>query len=489
MGRSLPTQRRQGLCPLAPARLLVLTLAVLLSLASLPGPSFAASPATPAQAGPKARPVPADNPLSTSGPALLRPNLTSSLQCHGDVAGSPLTPVLLLHGTGSTPAESWGPVYLPQLESMGRPVCTVQLPDRGTTDMQVSTEVVVAGIRAVAARRHGRIDVVGHSQGATLGVTALKFWPDLPGLVEDYVGLAPTLTVGSTGEAMCQQSCSAPFQQRRARSRYFAGVTSHPLPPGPSYTTIATLTDEVATPEPQASHLDGAQNVVLQERCPAKAVDHFGLVTDGTVFALVLDGLTHPGPVQPARVPTSACLDTFPPGTDPVAVAPLVATAVANDLAANGSAKKLTAEPPVRCYVLASCADVNDRGRLLRRAVVLGDRLRLDVQAPGQLTVTAVRPDGTTAARGTTLSVGAATVPVPVLAAGRYRLRLATTTGYYRAAGVEAELALSVSGAGSPAAGTAAGSGALASTGGLPLAGVGLLLLAATALLRRRGRA
>ncbi len=338
------------LLPLLPA-LLVLALA---------GPAAAADD--------PARPVPGSNALVTSGPALLGTGLLDTLRCTGDVAGSPLTPVLLLHGTGSTGEESWGPVYLPQLTAGGRPACTVDLPARATGDMQVSSEVVVAAVREVARLRGGRVDVVGHSQGATLAVTALKYWPDLPGLVEDYVGLAPTFNVGVTGEAMCARPCSAPFQQRRAGSAYFAGVRSHPLPAGPSYTTIATLTDEIATPEPEASRLEGARNVVLQERCPAKVVDHFGLVTDGTVFALVLDGLSHAGPVEPARVPDAACLDALPPGSDPAAVAPLVAQAVANDLAANGSSEKLDAEPPVRCYVSAGCADVDDRGRLLRSA-------------------------------------------------------------------------------------------------------------------------
>ncbi|MCW2777329.1 MAG: putative lipase [Frankiales bacterium] len=456
-------------------RLLLLPLLSVLALL-VPAASAAVSSSS------EARPFPAGNALSSSGPALLRPALTSSLRCSGDVAGSPLTPVLLLHGTGSTPEESWGPVYVPQLRATGRPVCTVQLPARATTDMQVSTEVVVAAVRAVAARRHGRIDVVGHSQGATLGVTALKFWPDLPGLVEDYVGLAPTFNVGATGEAMCQRPCSAPFQQRRAGSRYFAGIRSHALPPGPSYTTIATLTDEIATPEPSASHLDGATNVVLQERCPAKAVDHFGLVTDGTVFALVLDGLTHPGPVDPARVPITACLDALPPGSDPVTIAPLVATAVANDLAANQASEKLSEEPPVRCYTQATCTDVADRGRLLASARVSGRRLLLDAQAPGRLTVTALRPDGTIAStRSVALAVGPASLALP---AGASRLRLTTTTPFYRRAGLEQTLALATT---APAA--AAPGPQLPTTGGLPFGLAGLVAAVAAVLARRRSAA
>ncbi|MBC7372399.1 MAG: alpha/beta hydrolase, partial [Frankiales bacterium] len=373
----------------------------------------------------------AGNPLSSSGPRLRGPDLLASLSCAGDVAGSPLTPVLLLHGTGSTPQETWGPVYLPQLAAQGRPACTVQLPNRATGDMQVSSEVVVAAIREVSRRRGGRISVVGHSQGATLAVTALKFWPDLPGLVEDYIGLAPTLQPGISGDAQCLRPCSAPFQQRSASSVYFAAVLAHPLPAGPSYTTIATRYDEIAAPAPQASRLDGAANVVVQDPCPGKIVEHFGLVTDGTVFSLVLDGLTHPGPVDTSRLPVADCLLALPAGSDPATVAPLVVEAVTNDLAANAASEKLSEEPPVRCYVRADCADVVDRGRILTAATLLPQGVRLTAQAPGTVrvhlrggrTLTATVPVGTRLLR-LPLSPGAV-------------VTLQTTTSHYRVSASE----------------------------------------------------
>ncbi len=265
-----------------------------------------------------ARPVQVDA-LAASGPPLhtSAAALAASLSCAGDVSGSPLTPVLLVHGTGSTPQGSWGPIYLPLFAAEGRPACTVALPARATGDEQVAVEYVVSAIRSMSAARHGRIDVVGHSQGAFLPVLALEFWPDLAGDVEDYVGLAPTLTVGTTGEVICAMACTAPFQQRRASSAFFSGFLAHPLPAGPSYTTIATLTDEVATPEPATSHLDGAENVVLQQVCPAKVVDHFALLSDGTVHDLVLDALTHAGPTGPTRLPVTACADALRQGSTP----------------------------------------------------------------------------------------------------------------------------------------------------------------------------
>ncbi len=430
------------------------------------------------------RPVPPDNPLPSSGPLLRAAGLLDTLRCRGDVAGSAHAPVLLLHGTGSTPEETWGPVYLPALAAQGRPACTVQLPDRATGDMQVSTEVVVAAIREVSRRRGGRISVVGHSQGATLAVTALKFWPDLPGLVEDYLGLAPTLAAGATGDVMCQRPCSAPFQQRRTDSVYFDAVLNHPLPAGPSYTTVATQYDEIAAPAPAASFLAGATNLLVQDRCPTKVVEHFGLVSDGTVFAYVLDGADNPGPVDPSRLTETDCLAAFPPGTDPVTVAPLLAEAVANDLAANGASDKLDEEPTVRCYVLAGCADVDDRGRLLTSAVVTPTGLRLTAQAPGTVRAT-VRDSGGRAVRTQTgpLRVGAQTIAVDL--SGGASVALATTTSYYRTAAVERTLALAAQpAAATPQAARPAGN-ALPATGLPALAPVGLLLLAAAALRRR----
>ena len=375
--------------------------------------------------------------LATSGPSLHEPtaSLAAALSCVGDVAGSPHTPILLLHGTGSTPQESWT-VYQPLLAAAGYPVCTVALPNRATRDMQISTEYVVYAIRTLAARRNGRIDVVGHSQGATLPIVALKFWPDLAGDIEDYVGLAPTFHTPATGEAQCVNSCSAPFQQRRANSVWFANFERHPLPAGPSYTTISTRTDEVVVPEPQGSHLDGASNVVLQDSCPVKAVDHFGLITDGSVWALALDAITGPGPTDASRVPVTTCLDTYPAGVDPVVEAPLQVDAVARDLDANSSAVKLAAEPTVRCYLLASCLDVQDRGRLLTGAklsgaALSGGQLQLQTQAPGTVAVQVLR--GTVVVRTVSVpvTVGTTTVDLAAVAGGADRVALLTTTDWY----------------------------------------------------------
>ena len=445
--------------------------------------------------------------LSTvPGPLLLTDAVAraASVRCDGELGGA-VRPVLLVHGTGSTPEESFGPVYLPQLRAAGYPVCTVALPDRATDDMQVSVEHVVEAVRTVAAAHGGPVDYVGHSQGATLGVLALEYWPDLPGLVEHYVGLAPTFTPSATGAVLCAVPCAAPFIQRLESSEYFAEFRSHPLPdPRPPLTTVATEQDEVAAPAPEASRLEGATNLVLQDRCPRKVVEHFGLLVDGTTYAYVLDGLTGDGPVDPARLRAEVCDQVVPPGSDPALVAGQAAVAVAADLAANATARKYSEEPPVRCWVRSDCADVDLRGRLLRSvaATPSGDAVlvRLDVQAPGVVEVDA-------GGEPTLVPVGPGVVELRVPRNGDV-LRVATATGFYEVVAQEAALDLggpstapdpvpevtaptSVTAGGRGGTGSSAPNGRtslLAATGPSPLAAAALPLVAVGLLALRRHR-
>ncbi len=94
----------------------------------------------------------------------------------------------------------------------------------------------------------------------------------------------------------------------------------------------------------------------------------------------------------------------------------------------------------------------------------------LDAQAPGRVTATVVGADGRVlAVRSRALPVGGSTLDLPVTGSA---VRLATTTSFYRVAAVEQVLA-----------GTAQEQ--LPLTGGVPLAALGLAVLAGAALLRR----
>lgn len=328
--------------------------------------------------------------MGAPGPPLrtATPLLEAALECVGDLPQAARAPVLLVHGTGSTPEENWPTAYV--LPPQGVPVCTVRLPHRATRDVQVSVEYVVHAVRRMAALRGGPIDIVGHSQGGTLPVYALKFWPDLPALVGDYVGLAPALTSPATGDVLCANECAAPFQQLRSTSVWFRSFSTRPTPPGPAYTTIASRTDEIVFPQPQASHLDGATNIVLQDLCPAKTTDHFQMASDAAVHAIASDALTNPGAADIARLGVGVCLPPYLPGVDPVTGTRDLAVGANGAASASSEAPQLREEPPVRCYMLPTCAKAGARGRVITRAVLArdGHRLRLGVQAPGRLRVT-----------------------------------------------------------------------------------------------------
>ena len=396
-----------------PRRLLVLLIALLAVVTGATGPAVAAEP------GP--------------GPRLRAPEtqLGRAVTCHGQIGPGTPTPVLLVHGTGVTSRENWH-TYVPWLRSTGRGVCTVELVKRGTVDLQRSVERVVHAIRAMARRHDGRVSVIGHSQGGTQLVYAIKFWPDLAHLVDDYVGLAPLLQKSLFGDLRCQTSCGEPIQQMRSDAAWLRQFMAHPLPAGPSYTTVASTYDEVVVPAPQSSHLDGARNIVLQDVCgPQKYADHYTFAVDGTTSDIVLDALDHPGPADPARLPTDSCTQAYPRGVSPLLVAETgLVSAPALVPVGHDDGPDVTEEPPLRCYMKRTCADLDDRGRLLRSVRTTRHGLRLDVQAPGRVRIVA-RHSGRTYVRRLPVRGGARRVTLRLPADGRWSVRLQTRTGWY----------------------------------------------------------
>ncbi len=99
----------------------------------------------------------ADRPLTVPEDQLER-----RFECFGALQGAAQDPVLLVHGTGSTPEENWT-VFLPALRDRGRTVCTVRLEERAAIDIQRNSEYVVYAIREMAERSGRTVAVVGHS--------------------------------------------------------------------------------------------------------------------------------------------------------------------------------------------------------------------------------------------------------------------------------------------------------------------------------------
>ena len=226
--------------------------------------------------------------------------------------------VLLVHGTGEKSAETWSWSYQPALRADGFATCTVQLPDHGLGDLTVAAEYVVVAIRKAARLAGGPIAVVGHSQGGALPVWALKFWPDLGAKVTDVVSLAGPFAGTQLGNELCTSGQCAPLAwQLRQGSNHVAALRNAPLPDDLDVTSVSTQYDEIVRPQPEASQLDGATNVLLQDVCPQDPSEHAMILGDPVAYALAFDALTHAGPAEPARLPADTCQQAFIPNGDP----------------------------------------------------------------------------------------------------------------------------------------------------------------------------
>jgi len=287
-----------------------------------------------------------------------QPALEQALECSADVDGAARTPVILVHGTGSTPEESFSFGYQAALPKQGIPVCTVRLPERATVDLQRSIQYVVHAIREVARRSGRRVSLVGHSQGALLATYAPQFWPDLPAKVDDVVGLAgPYQGTQRANQSCADGRCPVTSWQFRMGSNLNRAFMSGPRPAGPSFTAVATAFDELVTPAPDAARLDGATNVVIQDLCPGRTVDHFAIVGDAVAYALALDAITRPGSADPARFDPRTCAQGLPPGADTEKAATNAPLAIGNATVALTTGREIEREPDVVCpFDARACA-------------------------------------------------------------------------------------------------------------------------------------
>ncbi len=281
----------------------------------------------------------------------------AALRCTGPLRGPRVgRPVLLVHGTGSTGAESWGWNYLRALPAIGRPACTIDLPGRSMIDAQLTSEYVVWAVRRMARRAHRSIDVVGHSQGGLQPLWALKWWPEVRRDVRRWIGIG----TGGYGldyvAPVCElgRLCPPAFWQLRRGSRFLAALRAGGMTDGPTrYTSIYSLTDEIAGPNigpDPVGVVPGADNVAVQDLCPGRVVDHVAEVYDAAVFALVRHVLTHTAPVNLEAIDRSACAAVLMPGVDPRAFPFELAKALAGIAQGVAGAPLVDAEPPLAAY-------------------------------------------------------------------------------------------------------------------------------------------
>lgn len=333
----------------------------------------------------QAAPTPA--PLTEPPEALER-----ALECGPGVDGAERTPVILLHGTGTTPEESFDAGYAEALPKLGFPVCTVRFPERATADLQRAMQYAVYAVRAVAGRARRQVSVIGHSQGALHAVYAPHFWPDLPALVDDVVGLAgPYRGTQRANENCMDGRCPVTSWQFRFGSALNGAFGAASRPAGPSFTAVATAFDELVTPAPDAARLEGAANFVVQELCPGRPIDHFAIVADAAAYALAVDALTHDGPADPARFDPATCRQTAIPGGNSQGMAVGAPGALGGAAVALTTGEEVDREPPLVCPFDAGACRAGGAGGggraqgdaaqlRLTRTCLRGGRLRMRVR-------------------------------------------------------------------------------------------------------------
>jgi hypothetical protein len=340
-------------------------------------------------------------PLDQQGPALAVPEaqLAASLVCTPDVQKATKEPVLLLPATGVNSQDNFAWNYEKALAMQNIPYCTSDQQGEANSnlgDIQVRGDYVTYAIRRVAAMAGRPIAVAGHSQGGMVMRWSLRFWPDTRPLVADVIGFAGsnhgTTLAGCTGgcaPANWQQGANANFiKALNSRQETFAGI---------SYTEVYTHNDQVVTPNMDSNGSSSVHgpgqitNVAVQDVCPADPSEHLAVgTTDPVAWAIFLDAITHDGPADPARIDPSVCSQAFMPGVNPLTFAADAGKAAA-DLALNEQTyPTVGAEPPLLCYVTASCAPAPSAAARLKvtvrpRRVASGKAVTLRVRVRAKL--------------------------------------------------------------------------------------------------------
>jgi len=296
--------------------------------------------------------APAHAAVDTGPPLSVRPAaLAAGLHCPADLEHTTREVVLLVPGTTMTAVEAYSWTYMPAFDALGIPYCYVEPPDRSMGDIQVSAEYSVYGIREIHRRTGRKVQILGWSQGGTQPRWALRWWPDLRAMVDDYVGITPSAHGGRSVNVLCTPNCPPSFWQQRDGAEFEAAMNSgRETFPGIDYTVVWTHFEQVVTPA-EHSTIAGATNIATQDICPSNTGDHFALGTyDPVAYAVVLDALTHAGPADPARIDRSVCGRSYSPFVDPITMPLSLARMMANVTEQYLTYLRPDREPPLRDY-------------------------------------------------------------------------------------------------------------------------------------------
>jgi triacylglycerol esterase/lipase EstA (alpha/beta hydrolase family) len=203
--------------------------------------------------------------------------------------------VIIVAGTFS-PAFANEPLAA-RLRADGFTVRIFELPTLGTQDINLSAQALntfADGVRAQTGAT--KVDLIGHSQGGLVARSYVKSYGGA-GEVDSLITLgAPNRgtyvanLVGFLGFGNCLAVVAC--QQMSIGSSYLNNLNAGDDTIGSvRYTTFRTLQDELVRPVGNATHYDGATNVLVQSKCWQRDDGHLGLILDGTVYSGVRQAL------------------------------------------------------------------------------------------------------------------------------------------------------------------------------------------------------
>jgi triacylglycerol esterase/lipase EstA (alpha/beta hydrolase family) len=219
----------------------------------------------------------------------------------GAATAAPGDPVIIVEGTGSSepivPAVDYN-VLAGRLEADGYRAFVFPLPGRGLGDIAETSAAFAPFVDQVLAQTGaGRVDLIGHSQGGLVARYYVKF---LGGAtkVDSVIGLAAPhygTQLANLAELHGLLDCVGyPFcQQVVTSSSFLAHLNGDDDTFGDvRYTNFVSRIDPIVVPYTNAfQRSPGAVNVVLQQRCPLRIVEHVTLALDGTTYSGIQDAL------------------------------------------------------------------------------------------------------------------------------------------------------------------------------------------------------
>lgn len=291
--------------------------------------------------------------------------LDAALDCD-EFTNTDKEPVLLVHGTFTAGHEQWDWNYAILLRETGHDVCIVTYPDRGFGDQQISAEYVARAVQRIRAESGRKVDMIGHSQGASMPRWAIKWWPSVQAALDDFVLLAGPVHGTSVASGSLPTGQPPAFFQFSPSSNFIQALNEGDETPGPiSYTSIYTRYDELVQPvDPPTAALDpgiddpAVANILLQDVCPGNLADHLTIGTvDRLTQSLTLDAIDNPGPTDLARVGVDEALCAL----EPLYVVPDTFPALAEQFQRSMDSgfpefETVTEEPPLRDYARPTSA-------------------------------------------------------------------------------------------------------------------------------------